>query len=113
MTTENVDLDDTTNIEVINSINTTSKSRDIKELLTLSTYQGMTDNEIQLVIDYRVEQARTDEIVKAQIAIEITSMNATSEVRSQQAAESNNILKQLLSKELNLDTIVDTNAQEV
>lgn len=113
MTTENVEFDDTTTTETENTYSTTSKPRDIKELLTLTTYQGMTDDEIQLIIDYRVEQARTDEVLKAQIAIEVTTMNETAEIRSRQAVESNNILKQLLAKDLNLATIEDADAQEV
>lgn len=112
MTTENVEFDDTTTTETDDTSSTTSKPRNIKELLTLTTYQGMTDDEIQLIIDYRVEQAHTDEVVKAQIAIEVTTMNETAEIRSQQASESNDILKQLLSKSLDLTTIKDDDAQE-
>lgn len=37
-------------------------TRDIDELLHMSTYQGMTDEEIQLVIDTKCEMARKDAI---------------------------------------------------
>lgn len=41
------------------------KDRDIAELLQLETYQGMTDGEIQKVIDWHVNQAHNDEQVNS------------------------------------------------
>lgn len=42
-----------------------SKDRDIAELLQLETYQGMTDGEIQKVIDWYVNKAHNDEQVNS------------------------------------------------
>lgn len=39
---------------------TTTTKRSIGELLNLGTYQGMTDEEIQLVIDFYVKMAKND-----------------------------------------------------
>lgn len=41
------------------------KDRDIAELLQLETYQGMTDGEIQKVIDWYVDRAHNDEQVNS------------------------------------------------
>lgn len=41
------------------------KDRDIAELLQLETYQGMTDDEIQKVIDWYVNKAHNDEQVNS------------------------------------------------
>lgn len=41
------------------------KDRDIAELLRLETYQGMTDGEIQKVIDWYVDRAHNDEQVNS------------------------------------------------
>lgn len=41
------------------------KDRDIAELLQLETYQGMTDGEIQKVIDWYVNKAHNDEQVNS------------------------------------------------
>lgn len=43
----------------------TPKDRDIAELLQLDTYQGMTDGEIQKVIDWYVNKAHNDEQVNS------------------------------------------------
>ena len=41
------------------------KDRDIAELLQLETYQGMTDGEIQKVIDWYVNKSHSDEQVNS------------------------------------------------
>lgn len=101
MTTDNVDTE------------VTAKPRDLSELLKLKTFQGMSDEEIQLIIDWNVENARFDEVTKVRMASEIESMNSTVEVRNSVAKEANDILKQLLSKPLELDIISDNDATEV
>lgn len=42
--------------------------RDINVLLALDTYQGMTDSEIELVLNYRIDQAVTSRETLANIA---------------------------------------------
>lgn len=83
------------------------EQRPVNELLNLKTYQGMTDDEIKSVIDWYVKQARNDEETKAAQSAIIVSMNSTTEAYAKAAEESNNVLKQLLSKPLNLVTIED------
>lgn len=42
--------------------------RDINVLLAMSTYQGMTDEEIDLILEYRIDRAVTDRELLAKIA---------------------------------------------
>lgn len=116
MTTENadtsIDTTDTADDTDTGSTETTDSPRDIQTLLSLKTYQGMTDEEIQIIIDFKEEQARNDTVTNAKVAMELESINATTEIRNQVASEANDILKQLLSKSLDLTTIKDDDAQE-
>lgn len=79
--------------------------RSVQDLLKLDTFQGMTDPEIQSLIDYYVELAHMDEQTKAYQAAAITSMNETTERWNKAADESNDLLKQMLSVDLNLGKI--------
>lgn len=79
--------------------------RSVQDLLKLDTFQGMTDQEIQSLIDYYVELAHTDEQTKAYQAAAITSMNENTERWNKAADESNDLLKQMLSVDLNLGKI--------
>lgn len=83
----------------------TPKQRSVADILALGTYQGCTDEEIQSVIDFFVDAAHNDEETKARQAAAITSMNDTTDAYVKAANESNDILKQLLAKDLNLGKI--------
>lgn len=91
---------------------TTTKQRTVAEILALGTFQGCTDEEIQSVIDFKVEDARNDTESKARQAAVIESMNETTEKWNQAAEEANDILKQLLAADLNLGKI-DENGEVV
>mgnify|MGYP004569233203 CR=1 FL=1 len=54
-----------TNNDAENTVEEKQKEREIAELLRLDTYQGMTDGEIQKVIDWYVDRAHNDEEVKS------------------------------------------------
>lgn len=83
----------------------TGKQRSVHELLKLTTYQGMTDAEIQSLIDWYIEQAHVDETVKLAQATEIQSMNAQCAAYDALAEDANSVLKQVLSADLKLATI--------
>ena len=48
--------------------------RDINVLLALDTYQGMTDEEIDLVLDYKIAQATSSAEITVKAAAEIERM---------------------------------------
>lgn len=86
--------------------------RSVHELLKLGTFQGMTDAEIQSLIDYYVEVAHNDEHTKAVQATEIQTMNAQCAAYDSLRDDANSVLKQVLSVPLNLARI-DESGNEV
>lgn len=86
--------------------------RSVHELLKLGTFQGMTDEEIQSLIDYYVEVAHNDEHTKVVQATEIQTMNAQCAAYDSLRDDANSVLKQVLSAPLNLARI-DESGNEV
>ena len=86
--------------------------RSVHELLKLGTFQGMTDAEIQSLIDYYVEVAHNDEHTKVVQATEIQTMNAQCAAYDSLRDDANSVLKQVLSAPLNLARI-DESGNEV
>lgn len=86
--------------------------RSVHELLKLGTFQGMTDAEIQSLIDYYVEVAHNDEHTKAVQATEIQTMNAQCAAYDSLRDDANSVLKQVLATPLNL-AIIDESGNEV
>lgn len=86
--------------------------RSVHELLKLDTFQGMTDAEIQSLIDYYVEVAHNDEHTKVVQATEIQTMNAQCAAYDSLRDDANSVLKQVLSAPLNLARI-DESGNEV
>ena len=86
--------------------------RSVHELLKLGMFQGMTDAEIQSLIDYYVEVAHNDEHTKAVQATEIQTMNAQCAAYDSLRDDANSVLKQVLAAPLNL-AIIDESGNEV
>lgn len=86
--------------------------RSVHELLKLSTFQGMTDAEIQSLIDYYVNVAHNDEHTKVVQATEIQTMNAQCAAYDSLRDDANSVLKQVLSVPLNFARI-DESGNEV
>lgn len=86
--------------------------RSVHELLKLDTFQGMTDAEIQSLIDYYVEVAHNDEHTKVVQVTEIQTMNAQCAAYDSLRDDANSVLKQVLSAPLNLARI-DESGNEV
>lgn len=86
--------------------------RSVHELLKLGTFQGMTDAEIQSLIDYYVDVAHNDEHTKVVQATEIQTMNAQCAAYDSLRDDANSVLKQVLSAPLNLARI-DESGNEV
>lgn len=64
--------------------------RPVGDLLKLDTYQGMSDNEIQSIIDYRVDQAHKDVLsnsYRAQAQGNIESANDAMDAMRQNSAD--------------------------
>lgn len=76
-----------------------SEPRNINVLLALETYQGMTDVEIELVLNYKVQQALTSQEILLKTAAETTRMEqciADNQASSQRALD---LIESLIGKE--------------
>lgn len=80
-------------------------TRSVAELMSLGTYQGMTDDEIQRVIDFKTYHARRDEELRFKQETQIQEMNEWCEATAKAQAEANDILKKVLSVPLSLGKI--------
>ena len=84
---------------------TQDTQRSVHELLKLKTFQGMTDAEIQSLIDYRVSVAHDDEVTRGAQATEIQSMNAQCAAYDALRDDANSVLKKVLEFPLSLGTV--------
>lgn len=83
--------------------------RDINVLLNLGTFQGMTDEEIQMVIDYKIKYALSEQEIKLKQAVYIEKMNSDIALSTQVANQANDIYKEILGKSLKLETVGASN----
>lgn len=83
--------------------------RDINILLNLGTFQGMTDEEIQMIIDYRIKYALSEQEIKLKQAVYIEKMNSDIALSTQVANQANDIYKEILGKSLKLETVGASN----
>lgn len=104
MPTNDTPIADTNNTEV-----KPLPPRDISILLNLGTFQGMTDEEIQMVIDYKIKYALSDKDIKLKQATYIEKMNSDIALSTQVANEANDIYKEILGKSLKLETVGSSN----
>lgn len=104
MPTNDTPIADTNNTEV-----KPLPPRDINILLNLGTFQGMTDEEIQMVIDYKIKYALSEQEIKLKQAVYIEKMNSDIALSTQVANEANDIYKEILGKSLKLETVGSSN----
>lgn len=83
--------------------------RDINILLNLGTFQGMTDEEIQMILDYKIKYALSEQEIKLKQAVYIEKMNSDIALSTQVANEANDIYKEILGKSLKLETVGASN----
>lgn len=60
---------------------------DLNGLLKAETYQGMTDGEIDAIIDYRVERAKTDATISKDMEAHRAIMEGLMDTQSKSSAE--------------------------
>lgn len=79
----------------------TPKDREIAELLQLDTYQGMTDGEIQKVIDWYVNKAHNDEKVKSYRLASQSIAESHEQAVATMLSTSETVLKSIISSATN------------
>lgn len=87
-----------------------TQPRAIGELLSLPTYQGMSDEEIQSIIDFKCGLARSDSVARAQQQSNIVAMNSMVELHAKALEESTRLYEGLLSREVKPAIIEDVDA---
>jgi hypothetical protein len=102
-TTDTTQNPSTTDVTTTDAAQPTQRS--VHELLKLKTFQGMTDAEIQSLIDYNVENAHQDETVKLAQATEIQTMNAECAAYDALKDDANSVLKKILAVPLSLGVV--------
>lgn len=83
--------------------------RDLNTLVSLGTYQGMTDEEIELVIDFKVQQRVTDSINLADIENRSSALNelVAQELENQQSLSA--MVQSLMSRSVFLERVEGNN----
>ena len=81
------------------------KKRSLSELMALKTYQGMTDEEIQSIIDFEKQIAMQNGRTEALRATDIVAMNEIVESNRSTQQHSEEVLKSVLTVPLRLATI--------
>ena len=79
----------------------TPKDREISELLQLDTYQGMTDGEIQKVIDWYVNKAHNDEQVNSYRQASQAMAESHEQAVANMLATSETVLKSIIASATN------------
>ena len=81
------------------------KDRSIGTLLSLDTYQGMSDSEIDSIIKFKTQLAVKEELVRTSQAAYIEEMNVLSEQYKKMAKEASDVYKSALDTPLNLISV--------
>ena len=87
-----------------------TRPRSIGELLSIPTYQGMSDDEIQSIIDFKCDLARRDSISRAQQQTNLVAMNSMVELHAKSLEESTRLYEGLLAREARPAIIEDGDA---
>ena len=74
--------------------------RDIRELLKLDTFQGMSDAEIEKVIQYRIERALASDEQAARLEAIHAEMQAQQKAYAEIATQAKAVLKSRLETEI-------------
>lgn len=83
----------------------TIQPRPIEDLLKLDSFQGMSDEEISLVVSYTAEVAAQDAVIAAERARQNEQEEAIIEVYRQSAENSYKLLQDLVTAPLSLKVV--------
>lgn len=87
------------------AIATKEPKRDLNWLLSQDSYQGLTDDEIQQIIDYNAEQARKSEEIKAMHESYEKTMQASIAASATMVEDSRKVLATLLATSTSYDSV--------
>ena len=78
---------------------TDEKTRTLDELLALDTYQGMTDAEIETILDHKINQAVTARELLARIELQMQTSEQIIADNRRSAQEAHDMLQSIIETE--------------
>lgn len=78
---------------------TEKETRDIRELLKEDTYQEMSDEEIDLIIEYKIRRALTQQENLVKLTAEVNVMEETAQIMSDATSKALSMLESIVSAE--------------
>nr|DAG65468.1 MAG TPA: hypothetical protein [Bacteriophage sp.] len=87
------------------AIATKESKRDLNWLLSQDSYQGLTDDEIKEIIEYKTEQTRKDEEIKAMRKEYEETTSAAAAASATMVEDSRKVLETLLATSTSYDSV--------
>lgn len=87
--------------------NEANKPRSLNELVNLESYQGMSDEEIDMLIAYKVDTELRKRIVEGNKMANILQMEGLIQQSEQSSQEAMSVLKSILEKPISLKSVGD------
>lgn len=88
-----------------------NECRPIEELIKLDSFQGMTDEEITLLMNYRAAIAAKDAVFSAEMDIQRERMEAQAEAFRSSAQHADELLSSLVNTALPLENVEVVNIE--
>jgi hypothetical protein len=83
----------------------TNTARDLNTLLNLDTYQGMTDEEIELILNYKIESKVRERIIEASKTINTLKMEALLQQNVESSQRAMSMLQSIRDRKPVLHTV--------
>jgi hypothetical protein len=83
--------------------------RELSVIIGLQTYQGMTDEEINLILNYRIETEVRKRISEGNKAVNIIQMEAMIDQNKESSTTAMDVLKSILNRKPILNTVEESN----
>ena len=82
-----------------------NQTRTLDELLVLNTYQGMTDEEIELIINYKIETKVREQIIEASKTVNTLKMEAILQQNIESSQRAMSMLQSIRDRKPILHTV--------
>lgn len=83
----------------------TSTARDLNTLLNLDTYQGMTDEEIELILNYKIESRVREQIIEGSKTLNTLKMEAILQQNLESSQRAMSMLQSIRDRKPVLHTV--------
>ena len=87
------------------TIENANQTRTLDELLVLNTYQGMTDEEIELIVNYKIETKVRERIIEASKTVNTLKMEAILQQNIESSQRAMSMLQSIRDRKPILHTV--------